>query len=85
MKAVVETKKQEVFEPITLTITLETVEEARLMIHLANSGKLRDSLKDEKYYSPSSFDMSLPMSRNLHGANLWNELNNIFQERGIEV
>ena len=68
MKAeIISPKTQKEFTPITVQITLETIQEARALFHVANnSGSALLAFSDYKVGSPYSHNISAGISGNLH-------------------
>jgi hypothetical protein len=68
-------QEEKKFEPMKLELTLETIEEARLMWHILNRNRLKEAIFSENYSTKrsshgvaSQFDSSFTAWKNLDDA-----------------
>lgn len=76
-------EEEKKFEPMKLELTLETIEEARLMWHVLNKNNLKEAIFSESYST----------NRNPHGVanefgnpyKVWDNLNSAFEAKGYTL
>jgi len=74
------------FEPITLEITIESVEEARSLFHVFNYTDLGNLMKSDWYSSGGiGKNYSIKVSRSLGSSGLGFKIKNEIENQGYEV
>ncbi len=75
-----ETKKE--FQPFTIEITAETIQDARLLFHLFNAGNLKRIIMEDLAYE---FNYNEDFTRELGGYSKFGEIRRLIESQGFEV
>ena len=83
MKTEIITEQKKDFEPFTVSITAETIQDARLLFHVCNHAELRDILVQDISYWEGHYNSS-DLS-DIIGRGISSQVRKIVESQGYEI
>jgi len=83
MKGDLKTTRLEGFEPFTVEFTIETIEDARLLYHICNHGKIGQLILDDPEYHITPYVQEF--TQNLGETRMYDKIFKEVEEQGYRI